>query len=214
MLLKEEGESNMFLNEARINEVKDILYHCYQTDVSFPRSCGTVSMVLAYLFELSDLSDEYEITYERGHYRNENEEEWCEELSLDFQRGDNLENFPCFNCNCDYMVGHSWIELVSKIDQEIFILDFTSIQFEEDFGDYHEELLDSDHDKDSLYDYISRRSKFVIDNTDWRFNHYINSERTRTGKELVRTVKETIEENCTSMLTVTLERMGYLPTND
>ena len=203
----------MFLNEARIEEVKNVLYHHYKTDASFPRSCGSVSMALAYLFEMSDLSKEYEVSYQRGHYRNDNDE-WgdeCHEFDFTFKRGDNLESFPCLNCSCDYMVGHSWIELESKVDKEIIILDFTSIQFEEDFYDYQDELFSLEYSKNELYDYIAMRSKFVVRNEDYQFDRYINSERTYTGRYLIQAVEDTVKNNGASDLTILLERLGYFP---
>lgn len=202
----------MFLNEARIEEVKSVLYHHYKTDVFFPRSCGSVSMALAYLFAISDLSKEYNVSYQRGHYRNDNEEEdsYCDELDFAFKRGADLEAFPCLNCSCDYMVGHSWIELESKADGRIIILDFTSIQFEEDFYDYQDELLNSEYNKNELYDYLSKRSKFVVKSEDYQFERYIDSERTYTSEYVIQSVKDTIKRNGASDLTVLLEQLGYL----
>lgn len=202
----------MILSKERIEEVQKVLYHHYLNDVVFPRSCGSVSMVLAYLFEKSNLSNDYEISYQRGHYRNDNEEEYfyCDEVSFTFNRGDNLDKFPCLNCNCDYMVGHSWIELKNKKDNKVTILDFTSIQFEEDFIDYHEELLNIKYDKESLYNYLLKRSKFVVHETDFQFNRYINSQRTYTGSHLVKTVKEIIENKGASDLSILLEQLGYI----
>jgi len=204
----------MFLSKERIEEVQSVLHHHYLTDVAFPRSCGSVSMALSYLFEKSSLSNDYDISYQRGHYRNDNEEEdcYCDEVSFTFKRGDNLDKFPCLNCHCDYMVGHSWIELKNKKDNKVTILDFTSIQFEEDFIDYQEELLNSKHGKESLYHYLLERSKFVVHETDFQFNRYISSERTYTGAHLVKTVQETIENKGVSDLSILLERLGYIET--
>lgn len=36
--------------EIFLNNIKDVLYYAYKYDLSFPRSCGLVSMILTYLF--------------------------------------------------------------------------------------------------------------------------------------------------------------------
>lgn len=197
-----------------LKEIKDVLFYHYKNDVVFPRSCSSVSMTLAYLLELSEVSSSYEVYYKRGHYRNDNEEEdiYCHELEGEYRRGCSMKTFPCLNCNCDYMVGHSWIELVSKTDRETIILDFTSIQFEPDFVDYHSDLLESDHNKDSLYKYLVARSKFIVEESDYQFSRYINSGHTHTGECLVETVKELIEGEEDSDLTLILKALGYLQT--
>lgn len=202
----------MLLNKKMVEEVKNVLYHHYLTDVAFPRSCGSVSMVLTYIFQTTTLSNNYEISCHRGHYRNDNEYEdcYCDESSFIFKRGDNLDNFPCLNCSCDYMVGHSWIEFKNKDTHAVTILDFTSIQFEDDFGDYHEDLISSNHNKISLYNYLSKHSKFIIEEEDIQFNRYISSERVYTGSHLIKAVQDTIDNNSCSDLSILLERLGYI----
>lgn len=202
----------MPLNEKRIQEVKEVLYHHYRTDWHFPRSCGYVSMTLAYLFEKSELSSEYDICYKRGHYRNDNEEEdsHCNELSREYDRYSPLNSFPCTNCGCDYMIGHSWIEITDKRNGEALILDFTSIQFEEDFADYHQELLDSDFNATELYEYLGKNSNFVIKESDYQFKNYIKSQESYTGKELIEGILKAVNEGYDTDLKLALEAQNYL----
>lgn len=202
----------MLLSEKRIQEVKEILYYHYRTDVVFPRSCGSVSMILTYLFEKSELSSEYDIYYKRGHYRNDNEEEdsLCEDLSVEYDRYSSLKSFPCVNCGCDYMVGHSWIEIINKESNEMIILDFTSIQFEEEFADYHQELLDSEFDETELYDFLAKNSTFIVKKTDDKFRNYINSQKSYAGKEVVEGILKAANGGYETDLTLALKELNYL----
>ena len=199
------------LSKINLNEVKEILYHHYKTDIVFPRSCGSVSMGLVLMMQNSHLSKEYQILYQRGHFRNDYEYEfcYCDMAEENFNRFSCLDNFNCRNCSCDYMVGHSWIELIDKSTNEITILDFTSIQFEEDFPDYQSEISENILDKEELYDYIFKRSKFVVHENDTRFKNYIKSERTYTGEYILNQTKEIIEENSVSSLTVLMDSLNY-----
>lgn len=199
------------LSKINLNEVKDILYHHYKTDVAFPRSCGSISMVLVLMMQNSNLNKDFDITYQRGHFRNDYEYEFCHcnIAEENFNRFSCLNDFECRNCGCDYMIGHSWIELRDKSTNEITILDFTSIQFEEDFPDYQSEILETIFNKEELYDYIFKRSKFVVHESDTRFKNYIQSERTYTGEYILNQTKETIEEDAVSSLTVLLEAIDY-----
>ena len=70
------------------------------------------------------------------------------------------------------MTPHSWIEIKNRITNEVTILDFTSIQFEENFPDYQNDLLGK-YTLDELYTYIKERSKFVIKEDDNIFDYYI-----------------------------------------
>ena len=209
-----EGERrnlNMFLNEARVEEIKDILYLCYEERqmTAFPSSCGLVSEVLAYLFGISELSDEYEIFYQRGHYRNDEYEEDCDdEEYLDFKRGDNLDRFPCINCTCYFMNQHSWIELVSKKDGKITILDFTSIQF----GDYSGFVLETERDRESLYEFMKRHSTFLIEEKNPLFKNYIPSQDRFNRNYLISKVEQEMKADEYDFLTLVgmLNEMGYL----
>lgn len=192
-------------------ELIDLLYHLYKTDISFPRSCGSVSMAMALILQNTDIKEEYDISYIRGHFRNDNEYEdcYCDVAELDFDRFSDISNFECLNCNCDYMIGHSWIEFTNKITKENIILDFTSIQLEEDFCDYHSDILESDFNKEELFDYLQKRSKFIVFSNDSRYRKYIKSEKQLSGEHILSTTKETISENCISALTILLDAIDY-----
>lgn len=192
-------------------ELTDLLYHLYKTDISFPRSCGSVSMAMALILHNTDIKEEYDITYIRGHFRNDNEYEdcYCDVAELDFDRFSGINNFECLKCNYDYMIGHSWIELANKITKENIILDFTSIQLEEDFCDYHSDILESDFNKEELFDYLQKRSKFIVFSSDLRYRKYIKSERELDGECILSKTKETISEDCVSDLTILLDAINY-----
>lgn len=192
-------------------ELMDILYHLYKTDISFPRSCGSVSMVMTLILSNSSIKDEYEVNYIRGHYRNDNEYEdcYCDIAELNFDRFSDLKDFECLNCNCEYMIGHSWIEITNKVTKENIILDFTSIQLEDDFCDYHSEILESNFDKKELFDYLTKRSKFVVSPDDLRYRKYIKSEKELNGEYILSKTVETISENCISDLTILLNSINY-----
>lgn len=198
-------------------DIKKILQYHYKKDDSFPRSCGSVSMVLLYVLENSKLKDEYNISYKRGHFKNELEQEdcFCDESIIDFsfdiKRGDDLTNFCCIGCNsCDYMVNHSWIEIENKKDKKITILDFTSIQFEEDFYEYNNELLENDFNEDELYEYLKERSKFIINEKDKEFNNYLVSEKEYSGEQILEIVDNLLKEKDDSELTLLLKELDYL----
>ena len=107
------------------------------------------------------------------------------------------------------MVAHSWIEITNKKSKENIIIDFTSIQFEEDFCDYHNDILESDFNKDELFDYLAKRSKFIIFSDDLNYKKYIKSEKELNGEYILSTAKETILENCVSQLTELLDAINY-----
>ena len=158
-------------------EIKKALYYAYKTDLSFPRSCGLVSVLISYMIACRDeYLEKYEITCVRGCFKNiGSEDEWCEDYLDDITRY-NYKEFECncHNCNCcDAMVAHSWIELKDKISNETIILDFTSIQFEEDILDYEEEILETTFTEDELFDYLKERSLFIVKESDSRFLQYI-----------------------------------------
>lgn len=196
------------------SEAKKILFHCYKEDINFPKSCGAVSMTLACILQtIEHITAKYLIKYHRGHFRNDNEYEECfcdiaEEDCLRFN-SDLIKNIQCINCTCEYMVGHSWVELINKENQEITILDFTSIQFEDEFPDYESELLESDFNKDELFNYLIEKSQFYVHKKDSRFNKYLRTEQVVTGEYILNKTKEVYSDNSVSDLTLILDNIGF-----
>lgn len=201
---------NKLLNRCKYNTI-DLLYHLYKTDRHFPKSCGSVSMALALMLYNADDNSEYDISYIRGHFINENEDEhcYCIEIEEDFNRFSDLSEFKCVNCGCDYIVEHSWVEVKNKKTDENVILDFTSIQFIEAFTDCYYEILESNFNKSQLYNYLERLSKFIISANDSEYEKYIKSKKKLDGKHIYDKTVETISENSVSDLTVLLEAINY-----
>jgi hypothetical protein len=88
-----------------------------------------------------DLLSDYKVRYVRGHYRYYDDVE-CEEVQdMDkflFERYYSLnKTSPCAYCDCDDIRQHSYIEV--EKDNNIFILDFSSYQFHDDFLDWESE---------------------------------------------------------------------------
>lgn len=191
------------------NDVERVMYHHYEKDMSFPRSCGSVSMLMTYLLHLRGLSKYYNIEYIRGHYRDDNSEDiGCDELlNLNYDRTYNLKDFECSGCSCEYMVGHSWIELTSKTDKTVYIIDLTSIQFEEDFGDYQDTIINSVFDKDELMDYMSKNSDFVITKDDSRFLNYIRTEESLDSSYVYNLTDEIMKDGDDSELSLILKEL-------
>lgn len=192
-------------------ELVDLLYFLYKNDVVFPRSCSSVSMPMALILYKTNIKDDYMVKYIRGHFRNDNEQEecYCDIVELDFDRFSNIEDFECTNCNCEYMVAHSWIELTNKTTEDTIILDFTSIQFEEDFCDYHPEILQSSFNKEELFDYLYKRSKFIVFPNESVYKNYIKSGNELDGEHISNTVDNLISTNSDSDLTILLENINY-----
>ena len=196
------------------SEVKDVLYQLYLSDISFPRSCGAVSMAIACILQTKDyITSKYDVMYHRGHFRNDNEYEFCycdiADLNcLRFSK-DIIATMECLNCSCDYMVGHSWVELIDKETKDVTILDYTSIQFAEDFPDYQIEILENEYTKDEIFNYLKLRSCFYVHKDNVNFDKYIKSERELSGEYILKTVKDTYKENAVSDLTIILDKIKF-----
>lgn len=201
------------LKRINLEEVKKVLYYHYKKDISFPRSCSSVSMSLALMMANTDLSKEYDIYYHRGHFRND---EWVEEgCFLEYDK----EEYPtrtcfdnmseCSGCTCDFLTGHSWIELIDKNTNKVTILDFTSIQFDEDICDLESDLKESNFNKDEFFDFMLNNSNFVVNETDDNYIKYIKTGVSYEGNFLIEKTKETIKENAVSSLSVILENINY-----
>lgn len=199
-----------------IKDVKEVMYFHYKCDISFPRSCGSISTILTYVFQNTKLKNLYEISYKRGHFKNKLQEEdcFCDEnmynLSFDFQRGYDLADFSCINCGCNYMVEHSWIELKNLKDNKISILDFTSIQFEEECYNYFDEIQNTKFNEDSLYEYLKDRSCFIIEEDDERFYNYIVSKEGYSGEDLLKSVDNILKGKEDNQLTIVLKELNYI----
>ena len=202
------------LKELNLDVVKKVIKNHYLDDINFPRSCGSISMILTVIFQDSNLKDKYDISYVRGHFRNDYQEEYCECEFIYYDKYDrfsNLDNFDCSNCTCDYMTGHSWIELRNKSTDEVVIVDFTNIQFEEDFPDYQSEILESNYafNTNEIFEYLKERSEFIIDKNHRYFNHYIVSKKVCSGEYALNKTKEVIKKNKESGVTIILNNIGY-----
>lgn len=214
MLNKALNSDLEILNGLDVNrELLSVFYYHYKNDINFPRSCGSISVVMTVILQNSSAKELYDIFYVRGNYKNDLyiEDDACEEVvECDYNRESNLSSFDCIGCGgCDYMLGHSWIELVDKKTKKTIILDLTSIQLEEDFGDYETDIMNSEFDKNELFDYMLERSKFIVLESDSRFNNYIRSEEVCTGRDILVLIKEIIADGDESELTVLLDNIGY-----
>lgn len=109
------------------------------------------------------------------------------------------------------MTGHSWIELRNKSTDEVVIVDFTNIQFEEDFPDYQSEILESNYafNTNEIFEYLKERSEFIIDKNHRYFNHYIVSKKVCSGEYALNKTKEVIKKNKESGVTIILNNIGY-----
>lgn len=207
------GEPNM-ISKLNLNILKDTIFYHYKSDINFPRSCGSISMTLTAIFEDSNLKELYDISYVRGHFRNDYEEEYCYcEVGLyeTYDRLSDLNNFDCHDCSCDYMTAHSWIEFKDKITKKVTIIDFTNIQFEENFPDYHSDIVESNYSltKNEIFEYIYNRSSFIVSSTHKNFNKYIPSTEILSGKYILDKTRSLLKNNEDSALTLILKDLGY-----
>lgn len=134
---------------------KQIFYWCSKYDMSFPRSCDIVSKYLLFVIkDIPYIMNKYDISVVRGHYIVD-EEDACEDFYL-LNRG-----CPCRNCSCDAIYQHSYLLFKHKMIKECFIVDYTHYQFNEDFGDLEETLLNKKMTKDEIFSEIAKYSYFV-----------------------------------------------------
>lgn len=191
--------NNKVINEHVVkNFIAKTLYYAYKNDTNFPESCGTVSSIMTFLLSYTDISKYYYVNYIRGYYKNPKyeDENFCEDY-VEINRSTCEKVKCCYNkCTCcDVLTGHSWIEITDKDMGELTILDFTSIQFKDDYSRYKEELLISNHTEDSLLEYIAQRSNFVINKKDKEFENYIPIEVPREMDLIVRATNRLYKKN-------------------
>lgn len=201
------------LSKVNLNEVKKVLYYHYKKDISFPRSCSSVSMTLALMMANSELSKEYDIFYHRGHFRND---EWVEEgcfIEYEEEEYPTRYDFECMseckNCTCDFLTGHSWIELIDKKTNKVTILDFTSIQFNEDICDLESDLKESNFNEDELFDFMLNNSEFVVKQDNPKFLKYIKTGISHEGQFVLDTTKKIIKEKSVSPISIILKNIKY-----
>lgn len=200
-----------FFDEENIEKIKQVLFYAYEHDVYFPKSCGKVSMMLTTIFQNSSLQKDYNIIYIRGYFKNEKEYDncYCLDVDSEFKRGDNIKNFPCIDCDgCDYIIPHSWIELKNKNTNKVIIIDFTSIQFTTNFEIYSDELSCNKFKKDELYNYLIKRSKFIIKENEKEFFSYIPFKKL-IAEFIIEKTKRIISEGNSSELIDCLNEINY-----
>ena len=110
-----------------------ILYEAYDIDEDFPFSCDYIAQKMTTFLNDSYLSGLYIFSYVRGHYHNEEVNQYCCILNK-------IDYSVCKNCSCDVYRQHSFIKAVDKTNGEITIIDFTAYQFNDDFYSW---LIDS-----------------------------------------------------------------------
>lgn len=193
----------MDLKDLDINElfIKETLFYAYKRDVNFPKSCGLVSLIMTYLLSYTELPKYYDIFCTRGCFKNEKEEDenFCEDyMEINRFNADEVET-DCGYCDCcDFMISHSWIELINREKDETLILDFTAIQFEDNFVDYEEDLLNKPYSKDELYQYINERTNFIITKQNETFKDYIPLEVPMSLELITETTKSLYYKNITN----------------
>lgn len=199
---------NIFYDD-NIEQIKRVLYFFYKNDKSFPKSCGKVSMVLTLMFQNSLLSKKYDIIYNRGYYRNEDEYDDCYCIDIDHNIQD-IRKSACIGCDgCEYMVQHSWISLVSRTKEpKTYIADFTSIQFTSYFDKYRDEIFSYDFNKDTLYTYLKSRHRFIVSKRCKDYNDYISLKSIK-GDYLLRDTVEKIKKGYPSEFIKYLELLNY-----
>lgn len=174
--------------------IKDILFYAYKMDLSFPRSCGLVSNILTYFMQNTSLPSKYEIKCIRGIYKDIESYEWCEDVDYEIDRY-NYKSYDCIchQCGCcSYMNPHSWIELINKQTKKEYVLDFTQIQFTEEFPTYQQELLNGNWiNKDDLFEYIQSNTNFFLINENHNmFKYYIPLEKEISLETMIKYVVE------------------------
>lgn len=172
--------------------IKDILFYAYKNDISFPRSCGLVSNILTYFLKDTLLSSKYEVKCIRGVFKNIDAPEWCDDVEYEINRY-NYESYDCIchNCGCcNFMNPHSWVELQNKENNKVIILDFTQIQFDSNFCDLQQEILDSNWNKEELFQYIEHNSYSLISETDIMFQYYIPLEKEISLQQMIKYIEE------------------------
>lgn len=165
---------------------QNILFYSFENEIGFPRTCGTVSTILAIMLYINkDIRDKYNIFYIRGHFKNNNEEDefYCDDYE-EMSRS-NFEYNKCINCNCcDFINAHSWVEITNKETGIVYIIDFTGIQFHQDIKDIESIILQPNLNKDSLFEFIKKYSKFIITKEHENFENYIPDVKNLTGQFL------------------------------
>lgn len=176
---------------------KDILFYAYKNDLSFPRSCGLVSNILTYFISKTSLPTKYEIHCIRGIFKDIENGEWCDDVNYEIDRY-NYKTYDCIchQCGCcDFMNPHSWIELIDKKTKKEYILDFTQIQFTENFPTIHQTILETIWENaNDLFDYLSSNVDFFIINDDNdMFQYYIPLEKDISLEKMIKFVE--VEQN-------------------
>lgn len=159
-----------------LEKASSALYYACLYDISFPRSCGLVSMLVTFdIHAIPGLAEHFDIYYCRGHFRDNYyaDENFCDDYE-EVDR-DTADCSNCVDCTCEHMAQHSWIELVHKNSGKTIILDFTSIQFGEFFMDHHETILTTRWTEQSLFEYLINNSEFFISEIHTNFEHYLNT---------------------------------------
>lgn len=161
--------TNIEIKENIKKEVKRVLFYAYKTSETFPSSCGLVAGLLARIIYLKNLLPEYNIYYIRGlhlsRYEISDECNFCR----------STKGVPCNNCKeeCLGVEEHSWIEIIKKNTKERIILDYTSIQFDEEAILFEECLYNEDFDENKLYDFMEENSYFLLTEDNENFQNYI-----------------------------------------
>ena len=134
---------------------KQILYWCSKYDFSFPRSCDIVSKYILHSIRNNEyLKKKYDISVVRGHYIVD-EDDTCEDF-------DNCCSvIPCKGCSCDGVYQHTFLTFVDKKTKICYIVDYTHYQFNDDFGDLEQTLIDKSFDKEELFKELSKYSNFI-----------------------------------------------------
>lgn len=181
--------TNFELERKIGKEAKLVLFYAYKTSETFPSSCGLVSGLLARIIASKNLLPEYDVFYVRGLHLTRSE------LNEGCKYSRNEDATPCDDY-CDFCTGvneHSWIEIVKKGTDEKTILDFTSIQFDEEAFLIEECLFDEDFCEDGLYYFLEENSYFIVEQENKKFQDYIPKRKVLNGEEVESRIQEMYE---------------------
>lgn len=123
-----------------------------------------------------DIMAQYTINCISGHFKNETKTCDCPEYDKFILQG--VRN--CGICS-SYYIEHHWIEMVEKRIGKKYMIDFTSIQFE----NIQEKIFEQKYKtQKSLFEFIKDNSCLIFDSKHNRYKYYISNNIVIDGQKL------------------------------